>query len=429
MMGFMNQRNSHPSGVMHSTALTGLAVLTCINLLNYLDRYLVSALAQSLKKSSLALTDFQLGLLMTGFLVVYMLAAPIFGSWGDERARPRLIAAGVACWSVATVLSGAVYSFWALMAARAAVGIGEAAYGTIAPGLLADYFRRSHRGRIMAVFSCAIPVGSALGYIVGGLVDKHFGWRMAFFVAGLPGLALAVIAWMLPDPPRGLADPGSASITTRRVQQWERIRHIISRKSYNLTVLGYAAYTFAVGALGFWMPSFLERVRGMPRSEATVSFGAIVAITGFIGVFAGGWLGDYLSKYSRQAYLWMSSIATFCAAPLTWLALTTASNRVYAMTMIAAQFCLWVSAGPINATLLNLSSPLERATAFALCIFTIHLLGDVISPPLIGLISDASSLAQAIQIVPVAIVVAAVLWLFAARSQARENPGAVSAAA
>ena len=168
--------------------------MTFINLFNYLDRYLVSALAQSLKNSPLALTDFQLGLLMTGFLVVYMLAAPAFGAWGDERSRPRLIAAGVACWSVATALSGAVYSFGALLAARAAVGVGEAAYGTIAPGMLADYFRRNQRGRVMALFVCAIPVGSALGYMVGGLVDKHFGWRMAFFIAGAPGLLLALLA-------------------------------------------------------------------------------------------------------------------------------------------------------------------------------------------------------------------------------------------
>ena len=243
----------------HAAAGLALAILTLINLFNYLDRYLVSALAQSLKTSSLALTDFELGLLMTGFLVVYMLAAPVFGAMGDARSRPRLIAAGIACWSLATGLSGAVNSFLALMLARAAVGVGEAAYGTIAPGLLADFFRRNQRGRIMAVFFCAIPVGSALGYIVGGWVDKHFGWRMAFFMAGFPGLLLALAAWFLPDPPRGATESQNepAGLMTPGAQFWQRLRHITSRSSYNLTVLGYAAYTFAVGALGFWMPSFL----------------------------------------------------------------------------------------------------------------------------------------------------------------------------
>jgi MFS transporter, Spinster family, sphingosine-1-phosphate transporter len=407
----------------HAAAGIALAILTLINLFNYLDRYLVSALAQSLKTSTLALTDFELGLLMTGFLVVYMLAAPVFGAMGDSRPRPRLIAMGIACWSLATGLSGAVNSFLALLVARAAVGVGEAAYGTIAPGLLADYYRRSQRARIMAVFFCAIPVGSALGYIVGGWVDKHFGWRMAFVLAGFPGLALAAIAWFLPDPPRGGTEKlqAGAGMMAHGAQFWQRLRHITSRNSYNLTVLGYAAYTFAVGALGFWMPSFLERARGMPRIEATVSFGAIVAACGFVGTLAGGWLGDYLARYSRQAFLWLSAGATLLAAPLVWIALTTQSNSVYWFTMVGAQLCLWLSAGPVNATILNLSAPAERATAFALSILTIHLLGDVISPPLIGLLSDLSSLDQAIQIVPFAILIAALLWMLGARSQRQEH--------
>jgi len=410
----------------HRYAGLALTALTVINLLNYLDRYLVSALAQSLKTSSLALNDFQLGLLAPGFLIVYMLSAPAFGALGDTRSRPRLIALGVACWSLATGLSGAVQSFWMLMCARAAVGIGEAAYGTIAPGLLSDYFRRDQRGRIMAVFYCAIPVGAALGYMVGGWVDKHFGWRMAFFLAGFPGLALAILVWLLPDPPRGAHDEGqpvasAAGAEVHWQDYWRRIRHVVSSRSYNLTVLGYAAYTFGIGALGFWMPSFLERVRGMPRIEATVGFGAIVAVCGFVGTLLGGWLGDYLARRSRQAFLWLSGVATLIAAPLVWVALSTQSNLAYWISMVAAQLCLWLSAGPVNATILNLSAPSERATAFALSILTIHLLGDAISPPLIGFISNAGTLASAMRIVPVSIALAAVLWMWAARMQRRES--------
>jgi MFS family permease len=162
-----------------NTANLGLAVLAFINLFNYLDRYVVSALVESLKHSEIALTDADLGFLMTGFLLVYMLAAPVFGVLGDRNARPRLIAFGVGCWSLATAASGFAGSYAALLAARAMVGIGEAAYGTIAPSLIADYFPAGQRGRVMAFFFCAIPVGSALGYVVGGLVDAHFGWRAA----------------------------------------------------------------------------------------------------------------------------------------------------------------------------------------------------------------------------------------------------------
>src|SRR5271154_6426144 len=188
----------------------GLAVLSFINLFSYLDRYVASALVESLKHSELALSDANLGSLMSGFLVVYFLTAPVFGALGDRRSRPRLIALGVACWSLATALSGFAFNFLSLFAARAAVGVGEAAYVTIAPSLLSDYFPVRQRGRVMAIFFCAIPVGSALGYVVGGLVDKHYGWRMAFFVAGIPGLLLAALCLLLKDPPRGVQEADAA---------------------------------------------------------------------------------------------------------------------------------------------------------------------------------------------------------------------------
>ena len=191
-------------------AKIGLLILTFINLFNYLDRWVVSALVESLRKSELHLNDFEAGSLTTGFLIVYMLTSPIFGTLGDRRSRPRLIATGVAIWSFATALGGLARSFGALFLARAAVGIGEAAYGTIAPSLLADYFPKNKRGRIFAIFFAAIPIGSALGYAVGGLVDQHFGWRAAFYVAGIPGIFLSLLVLGLPDPPRGIHDPDDA---------------------------------------------------------------------------------------------------------------------------------------------------------------------------------------------------------------------------
>lgn len=415
------------------SASFGLAVLSFINLFSYLDRYVVSALAESLKHSNLRLSDANLGSLMSGFLIVYTLTAPIFGALGDRRSRPRLIALGVACWSFATALSGFAGSYLALFAARAAVGVGEAAYVTIAPSLLSDYFPVRQRGRVMAIFFCAIPVGSALGYVVGGLVDKHYGWRAAFFVAGVPGLLLAALCLLLRDPPRGVQDadeaddagetraakplPASPPASMRK-NAWAAYGRLLHNKPYVLTILGYAAYTFAVGGLAFWMPAFLERVRGVPRSEATVSFGAIVVITGFIGTFVGGWLGDYCAKYSRQAYLWLSAIATFVAAPCVWMALTTASHTLYLTWMVAAQLCLFLSTGPINAAIVNLVIATERATAIALGVFAIHVLGDVLSPFLIGALSDASSLEQAVKIVPVAVLIGGCVWIWAARAQA-----------
>jgi MFS transporter, Spinster family, sphingosine-1-phosphate transporter len=411
-----------------SSAGFGLAILSFINLLSYLDRFIVSALAQSLKEAGLGLTDANLGSLMSGFLIVYTAVAPVFGAMGDRRSRPRLIALGVAIWSFATALSGFANSYLALFAARASVGVGEAAYVTIAPSLLSDYFPLRQRGRVMAIFFCAIPVGSALGYVVGGLVDKHYGWRTAFFVAGIPGLLLAALCLLLRDPPRGVQDGATAQAksndprTSVRQQTWTTYKRLVRNKPYALTVLGYAAYTFAIGGLGFWMPAFLERVHGIPRDQATVSFGTIVVITGFVGTFAGGWLGDLLAKKSRQSYLWLSAIATLVAAPFVWLALTTASNSLYVVSMVIAQLCLFLSTGPINAAIINLVIAGERASAIALSVFAIHVLGDVISPPLVGALSDAFSLQKAVDILPVAALLGGIIWVFAARAQARGAP-------
>ncbi len=424
-----------PQRAWIESASLGLAILSFINLFNYLDRYVVSALVESLKHSELALSDANLGSLMSGFLIVFTLAAPVFGALGDRRSRTRLIAFAVACWSVATVLSGFAGSFAALFAARASVGFGEAAYVTIAPSLLADYFPRGQRGRVMAIFFCAIPVGSALGYVIGGLIDVHFGWRMAFFVAGGPGLILAALCLGLRDPPRGNQDVPPAPTVAQSIQAFAPAETaqlayarspsaisatylaLLRNKPYLLTILGYAAYTFALGGLAFWMPAFLERVRGIPRSQATVSFGAIVVITGFIGTFVGGWLRDYCARRSKQAHLWISAIATLVAAPFAWLALTTGSTSLYLVCMIIAQLCMFMSTGPINASIVNLVRPTQRASANALGVFAIHCFGDVPSPWLIGKISDVYSLAQAVKIVPVAILVSAAIWAWAARAQ------------
>src|SRR5439155_192848 len=321
-----------------------LAVLTLINLFNYLDRWIVAALAESMKHSELQLSDTQLGSLMTGFIIVYMIAAPLFGSLGDARSRTRLLGLGVAIWSVATALAGLATSYASLFAARAAVGVGEAAYGTISPALLADYFPRERRGRVFAVFFAAIPIGSALGYIVGGLVDHYFGWRQAFFVAGVPGLVLAALAVRLYDPPRGAQDsPGGVTPGSHAVSLGGAARAayaaLVRNRPYVLTVLGYAAYTFAIAA-------------------------------------------------RRPAVCWRA--------------------------IVAAGLCLFASTGPINSAIVNVVSPHMRATAVALSIFTIHLLGDVPSPSLVGALSDARSLGEAVLIIPLAVLAGGIIWTYAA---------------
>ncbi len=395
-----------------------LLVLTLVNLVNYLDRFVVAALVESLKRSELGLSDAQLGGLMTAFLLVYMLAAPVFGALADRGAsRPRLLAAGVALWSAATLLSAFAHSYAALFLARAAVGIGEAAYGTVAPAMIADQHPKERRGRAFAVFYAAIPIGSALGYVLGGLVDHLAGWRAAFMVAAAPGLLLSLAALRLVDPPRGGMDEGA--VTAAVGGALARYGRLVRNTPYLLTVLGYAAYTFAVGGMAFWMPAFLERVRGVPRAEATVEFGAIVVVTGFIGTFAGGWLGDLLLRRWSQAYLGLSGLVTLVAAPLAVLVFVAPSRAVWLGALVVGQLLLFASTGPVNSVIVSVVAPTERATAVALSIFAIHALGDVPSPWLIGRISDATSLSTGVLVVPAAVLAAGAIWLWAALGRRR----------
>jgi MFS transporter, Spinster family, sphingosine-1-phosphate transporter len=399
----------------------GLFVLTLVNTFNYLDRQVLAALFESLKqpeKLGLGLSDAQLGLLATAFLLVYMLTSPIFGTLGDRGNRPRLIGIGVAVWSVATALGGFAFNFASLFAARSAVGVGEAAYGSVSPALLADYFPLEKRGRVFAIFFAAIPIGSAAGYMLGGLVDHYYGWRAAFFVAGVPGLLLAWMTSRLFDPPRGAQDgaaaPGAHGHGSMGKQALVAYWELLHNVPYVLTVLGYAAYTFGLGALAVWMPAFLEREKGMPRTDATFQFGAIIVVTGFLGTFVGGWLGDRLLKRFRESYLWVSGFSMLLAVPLTWLAFTARERPVYMAAIVVAEVLVFVSTGPVNSAIVNVVEPDRRATAVALSILAIHLLGDVPSPPLIGFVSDKTSLSHAMLILPFAFAASGLIWVFAA---------------
>src|SRR5262249_3551801 len=254
-------------------------------------------------------------------------------------------------------------------------------------------------------------------YALGGLADQRFGWRAAFYIAGLPGLVLALLCLRLKDPPRGGQDDSPHPVPLPR---GEGVRasyaRLLKNRPYRLIVLGYGAYTFALGGLAFWAPAFLERVRGMSKAEATLQLGAILVATGFFGTFAGGWAGDFFLRRSKSAYLLVSGWATLAAAPVALAAFVAPGRVVYMAAIVVTEFLLFVSTGPINSAIVNVVEPAERATARALSILGMHLLGDVPSPPLIGAISDATSLATAFLIVPAVIAVAGAIWLYAARS-------------
>ncbi|HMV66694.1 MAG TPA: MFS transporter [Myxococcota bacterium] len=388
-----------------SGATWTIVVLTLMNLLNYVDRYVPSAV-KGLFKEDLGLSDAQTSWPLTAFVVVYMLASPIFGGLADRASRPALIAFGVALWSIATAAGSLATGFWSFLAARALVGVGEAAYATIAPSLLSDCYPADQRNRVLTVFYVAIPVGSALGYVVGGLVGVRWGWRAAFLVCGLPGLLAALAALRIRDPGRGAFEAVSAPVS------WgEALRALAANRVYVVTVLGYTAVTFAQGGLADWVPEFLIRVREMDRETVVGALGPITAVAALIGTASGGLLADRAKAWTRHPYLAVSALATLPAAGFLAAALFAPPGPLVFVCVFFAQLFLWFYNGPVNALIANAVDGSMRARAFALSILSIHLFGDAISPPIIGAISDTTgSLTQGIVLVPLFLVVGAAVW-------------------
>jgi MFS family permease len=388
-------------------AYYGLAVVTILNFLNYIDRLILAAVLPRMQ-SELHLTNTQAGLLATAFLVAYFITSPIFGALGDRLSRTRLMAVGVSAWSVATAATGIMRNFGQLMIARSCVGVGEAAYATISPALLSDYFPRSQRGRAFAIFYVAIPVGAAVGYLLGGLIEPRFGWRAAFYIVGLPGMLMALLALTIFDPPRGAMDEADAAPPQR---VGDTLRAFARNFAYSGTVLGYAAYTFALGGLAYWMPGYLEKVRGVDLSQANYIVGAVTVLAGLGGTFVGGYLGDVLSLRLKNGQLWICGLSSLIAVVPTVLALTVANSPAYIVWLFIAEFFLFLSTGPVNVVIVSVVPIAARAMAMAVSIFAIHLLGDAISPPIIGLLADISSLARAALIVPAAIALSGIIWI------------------
>jgi MFS family permease len=347
-------------------------------------------------------------------MISYSITSPFFGRLGDLFTRKYLIAAGVAVWSVATAGAGLAHTFWQMFVPRAVVGIGEASYATIAPGIITDYYPEARRGRALAVFYAAIPVGSALGFVLGGYLSQVYSWRTAFFVVGLPGVLIALVTLAIREPRRGASEAapvaGSSAPPPSLLQTY---RLLWSNRKYVVVTVGFVLYTFALGGLVGWIPAFLERYDGMSTAQANQIFGALTVVSGFLGTFVGGFLGDYLLRRTPHAYLWLSGLCMFAGAPATLLAFTSRSPEVFLPAIFAAEFFLFLNTGPLNAVVLGSVPAAIRATAMAVNIFFIHALGDAISPPIIGMLSDRYDLYHATLIAPVAMLASGVVLLAA----------------
>ena len=392
---------------VHSGARFAIIVLTAMNLLNYIDRYVPSAVKPLFQKE-LGFSDAQTAYPLTAFVIVYMLTSPFFGTLADRMSRKVLIALGVALWSVATAGGALATGIVSFILARALVGVGEAAYATIAPSLISDYYPPDRRNRILTIFYVAIPVGAALGFTLGGLIGNAYGWRAALLIVGLPGLIAAGLALMIREPVRGAFDPVPAA----PIPSWPEALKVLRKTApYLVAVTGYIAVTWAGGGMADWFATFLVRHRGMDLGAAAGLTGAATVVGGLAGTLTGGLLADWLKKKTKSPYFALSCLSMIPAAGFALLALTAESRLVIGGAILLAQFFMWFYNGPINAIIVNSVPAAMRARAVSMSILSIHLLGDAISPTIIGVISDRTgNLMNGMLLIPVMMVVGATIW-------------------
>jgi MFS transporter, Spinster family, sphingosine-1-phosphate transporter len=428
-------------------ARTALALLLCINLFNYIDRQVLAALVPSIEKDYFPSSvegsagedegpdkfmRAKIGLLQTAFMVSYMLIAPIFGWLADRTSRWRLIGGAVVFWSLASAASGIPWplltslpvAFGLLLATRCLVGVGEAAYGPAAPTIISDLYPVQVRGKILAWFYAAIPVGSALGYVLGGLAIWVADWHWAFYSVLLPGLALAVACFCMPEPPRGHADLGAQKAHSARLRD---LLILARTPSYVLDTLGMTAMTFALGGLAYWMPEYIVDKKAvvdgkamMDLGQVNLYFGAIIVVSGLVATLLGGMLGDKLRTRFPGSYFLVSGISMIVGFPMICLVLLVPYPWFWVFIFVAC-FCLFFNTGPTNTILANVTHPAMRATAFAVNILILHALGDASSPAIIGFISSLSSLEMGFVVVSLMVLVGGILWLVGARFLARDT--------
>jgi predicted MFS family arabinose efflux permease len=404
--------------IKNKTAI--LALLTGLNFLNYIDRAVVAAVVKPMQ-TELDLSNLQVGLLNTAFLVGYFLTSPLFGARADKGARKGLIALGVLIWSVATIASGLANNFTQLLLARMVVGVGEASYATLAPTIIDDITPPERKNRALSIFYLAIPLGYAMGYILGGFIAKGWGWSMAFYVAGGPGIALALSCLLIAEPPRKLVEAKGKLI--------EGLRQMARLPLFRRAVIGYCAYTAAVAAFSFWAPKFLLERFPTELDEDTANryFGIVLIAAGAAGTWVGGrWADSALrripavppdaphdapaNKRGSNALLRICAIGMAVAAPVAALAFVVPSAPAFFALGFVVECGLFLSTSPVNAVFLRSVPTERRASAMAASIFAIHLLGDLWSSSALGLLIDALPLVLAMMALPVVFALSAYWW-------------------
>ena len=368
-----------------------LLLMVGINLLNYLDRYVAAAVAPQVQ-DELHLTNSEVGLFGTAFLLVYAIAAIPFGYWGDRGVRKTVIGVGVTIWSIATVLTGFARNYAQLFLSRAVVGIGEASYYPAGTSLMSDWFPKEQRARVMSLWGAGSTIGIALGYAGGGYIADALGWRAAFFIAGIPGLVLAFLAFQMREPLRGAVEKAGPAVARTAEASFRKFLDLLKIPTLRATIISQTLLFFVLASNAFWLPTVLQRRFEMSSTRAGLLSGAVIVVGGLIGTLAGGWLADRRALKSPSAHLETGIVGFLAGAVLIAIAIVSPLNvgpiPVFVPVFLVTVVCLYLYSGPFTAVAQNVVSPGLRASAVTLLLFIAHVFGDSHAPFDIGYLSD-----------------------------------------
>jgi MFS family permease len=416
-----------------------LALLFGANLLIYVARYLLAGVLPVVQQAFAGTSKTELGALASVFVAAYVLASPLFGALGDRLERRWLLAFGAAISALATAWVGLVSGLTMLFATRVLLGVGQSAFVTLAPTLIADCYGPTQRASALGVLTTAQPVGTALSYLVTGLlVGLGFSWRSAFWWVSAPALVTALLLLRLPALSRGAAEDTLAPAQTPEGAtanppadsggqagaganlSWRSYLGLVRTPSYLLDTLAMSANSFAMGGLAFWMPTYLHKARGVAMATADIAFGLITAAVGAAGTLGGGFASDRLMRRTPIAPALVAGVASLAAVPLFYLWFALPGPVALWGLMALAELLLFCAPGPSNTILLNVTPPRIRGGASALNIVTIHLLGEMLSPLVIGIFADRADMTRGIEVASWAVALSGVLWLCTARFLARD---------
>ncbi|MGE0623888.1 MAG: spinster family MFS transporter [Pseudomonadales bacterium] len=364
-----------------------LGVLLVVYIFNFIDRQILAILAQSIK-TDLGLSDTQIGALSgLAFGIFYATLGIPIARLADRHSRVNIISICLAIWSGMTALSGLAQNFWQLLVARIGVGIGEAGGSPPSHSVLADYFAANERSTALGIYAMGIPVGILFGNLAGGWINEFFGWRNAFLVVGIPGVLLAIVLKLtVREPPRGHTEVVKKSV--EQVPFSTVVRTMWSYRSFRQISLGAATQAFVgYGAIA-WMPAFLIRTHGMSSGEAGTALGLIIGIAGGIGTVMSGWIGDRLGARDVRWYMWVPAWGFLIAVPFSLGVFLLDELWVILALYIIPAFTVQLYTGPTFGMTQSLAPLAMRASASALLLFIVNIIGLVFGPTAVGYLSD-----------------------------------------